>query len=60
MVILLCQSVSSQLQVGFYRTSCSLAELIVKDEVIKAFLRDRGVAAGLLRMHFHDCFVRVS
>lgn len=58
-VILSCQSVYSQLQVGFYSSSCSLAEFIVKDEVRKGFIRDRGVAAGLVRMHFHDCFVRV-
>ncbi|KAJ9679897.1 hypothetical protein PVL29_021716 [Vitis rotundifolia] len=48
----------AQLQVGFYRTSCGLAEFIVKDEVRKGFIRDRGVAPGLVRMHFHDCFVR--
>ncbi|KAF3432726.1 hypothetical protein FNV43_RR23828 [Rhamnella rubrinervis] len=57
-VILSCQSVYPQLQVGFYGTSCSFAELIIKDEVRKGFIRDRGVAAGLVRMHFHDCFVR--
>lgn len=53
------QSVESQLQVGFYRTSCGLVEFIVKDEVRKAFIKDTGIAAGLVRMHFHDCFVRV-
>ncbi|XP_062147586.1 peroxidase 5-like [Alnus glutinosa] len=57
-VLLLAQNVHSQLQVGFYRSSCSLAELIVKDEVKKAFIRDKGVAPGLVRLHFHDCFVR--
>jgi peroxidase len=59
-VLLLAQNVHSQLRVGFYRSSCSLAELIVKDEVKKAFIRDKGVAPGLVRLHFHDCFVRVS
>ena len=58
-MILSCQSVHSQLQVGFYSNSCGLAEFIVKAEVKKAVFADRGVAAGLLRMHFHDCFVRV-
>lgn len=58
-VVLFFRSVHSQLQVGFYTTSCTLAETIVKDEVQKAFFRDPGVTAGLVRVHFHDCFVRV-
>ncbi|OMO95125.1 Plant peroxidase [Corchorus capsularis] len=51
-------SVHSQLQIGFYRNKCNLVEFIVKEEVRKAFIKDRGVAAGLMRMHFHDCFIR--
>ncbi|PON83692.1 Peroxidase [Trema orientale] len=57
-MILSCQSVHSQLRVGFYSHSCVFAEFIVKDEVKKSFFANPGVAAGLLRMHFHDCFVR--
>ncbi|KAK6936602.1 hem peroxidase [Dillenia turbinata] len=48
----------AQLQVGYYSDSCGLAEFVIKDEVRNAFIKDRGIAAGLLRMHFHDCFVR--
>ncbi|GAB2221837.1 hypothetical protein Droror1_Dr00013028 [Drosera rotundifolia] len=59
-LVLLCfvDTLRAQLQVGFYSQSCGLAELVVKGEVIKGFMKDRGVVAGLLRLHFHDCFVR--
>ncbi|KAF9667249.1 hypothetical protein SADUNF_Sadunf15G0002800 [Salix dunnii] len=58
-VFLVCfQSVHSQLKLGFYTSSCKMAEFIVKSEVRNGFIKDKGVAAGLVRMHFHDCFVR--
>ncbi|KAK9122391.1 hypothetical protein Syun_020008 [Stephania yunnanensis] len=59
-VIFLCLSVQveAQLQVDYYESTCGIAEDIVKDEVKKAFFRDRGLVAGVVRMHFHDCFVR--
>lgn len=55
-----CMMLEAQLQEGFYENSCSMVEFIVKQEVRNAFFKDKGVAAGLARMHFHDCFVRVS
>ncbi|KAH9329129.1 hypothetical protein KI387_001237, partial [Taxus chinensis] len=43
---------------NFYRTSCPSYEEIVKAVVEKYIAKDRTLAAPLLRMHFHDCFVR--
>lgn len=45
-------------RVGFYSTSCPRAESIVQSTVRSHFGRDPSIAPGLLRMHFHDCFVQ--
>ena len=43
----------------FYDYSCPRAQEIVKSIVAKAFAREARMAASLLRLHFHDCFVKV-
>ncbi|CAN0838659.1 Peroxidase 25 [Linum grandiflorum] len=51
-------TVEAQLKNGFYSSSCSKAESIVKTTVESAFQKDPSLAPGLLRLHFHDCFVQ--
>ncbi|XP_010440182.1 PREDICTED: peroxidase 40-like [Camelina sativa] len=45
------------LDFGLYRNSCPEAESIVYSWVQTAVLQDPRMAASLLRLHFHDCFV---
>ncbi|CAL4929105.1 unnamed protein product [Urochloa decumbens] len=47
---------SAQLDVAFYKATCPGAEQVILDVVTKRFKQDAGVAAGLLRLVFHDCF----
>ncbi|PIA41194.1 hypothetical protein AQUCO_02300176v1 [Aquilegia coerulea] len=42
----------------FHRTNCPNLETIVRDYLRQVFRDDIGQAAGLLRIHFHDCFVQ--
>ncbi|XP_010908100.1 peroxidase 47 [Elaeis guineensis] len=46
------------LSMGYYDMSCPIAEPIVRDVVDQALRQDPTLAAGLLRMHFHDCFIQ--
>lgn len=43
----------------FYDHSCPRALEIVKSIVAKAVAKETRMAASLLRLHFHDCFVKV-
>uniref|UniRef100_A0A453AYP6 Plant heme peroxidase family profile domain-containing protein n=1 Tax=Aegilops tauschii subsp. strangulata TaxID=200361 RepID=A0A453AYP6_AEGTS len=47
------------LAIGHYYKTCYKAEQIVRDSVRKAVYANRGIGAGLIRLFFHDCFVRV-
>lgn len=47
------------LKLGYYRKTCPKVEAIVKQETTKIITTAPTLAAPLLRMHFHDCFVRV-
>ncbi|KAI5071346.1 hypothetical protein GOP47_0013597 [Adiantum capillus-veneris] len=49
---------AAELQVGFYSRTCPRAEDIVRTQVQKRFLLDPSITPALLRMLFHDSFVR--
>ena len=51
--------VANGVSMGYYAMSCPFAELIVKNTVNRALEADPTLAAALIRMHFHDCFVEV-
>ncbi|XP_011025859.1 PREDICTED: peroxidase 72 [Populus euphratica] len=42
----------------FYDRSCPKAQEIVNSIVAKAVAKEARMAASLLRLHFHDCFVK--
>lgn len=51
---------SNALSSNYYDQTCPMAEATVTSAVKKAMLNDKTVPAALLRMQFHDCFIRVS
>ena len=51
---------SPPLKAHFYRRSCPAAEAVVRDIVLASVAADpAALPAKLLRLFFHDCFVRV-
>ncbi|GAA0146789.1 peroxidase [Lithospermum erythrorhizon] len=45
------------LSMNYYLMSCPLVEGVVTDTMNRALESDPTLAAAILRMHFHDCFV---
>ncbi|KAF8377899.1 hypothetical protein HHK36_031287 [Tetracentron sinense] len=52
------KSNGNKLYPQFYAHSCPRAQEIVKFIVAKAVVKEARMAASLLRLHFHDCFVK--
>jgi peroxidase len=51
---------AAQLTEGYYSLTCPNVEGIVREEMEKIIAAAPSLAGPLLRLHFHDCFVRVG
>ncbi|KAL4014854.1 hypothetical protein IC575_027072 [Cucumis melo] len=56
--LLALQVVNGALVNNFYRRTCPLAERIIQDVTFRLVRSNPGLGAQLLRLQFHDCFVR--
>ncbi|KAG9440714.1 hypothetical protein H6P81_020879 [Aristolochia fimbriata] len=56
-LLLLSSKVHGDLDMNFYGGSCPNLMKIVRNGVWSAIQNDTRMAASLLRLHFHDCFV---
>ncbi|OMO90377.1 Plant peroxidase [Corchorus capsularis] len=48
------------LRMDYYMMNCPFADQIVKNTVNRALQDDPTLAAALVRMHFHDCFIEAG
>ena len=59
-LVVMSSCTEGQLTNFFYEESCPELFAIVKAEVQKAVSVEKRMAASLVRLHFHDCFVQVK
>lgn len=58
MLFLLNTACQAQLSPAFYDSSCPNALSAIRTAIRSAIASDRRMAASLIRLHFHDCFVQ--
>ncbi|PSS26836.1 Lignin-forming anionic peroxidase [Actinidia chinensis var. chinensis] len=58
LLLLLNISCNAQLSSNFYDTTCPNALSTIRTSIRKAVSSERRMAASLIRLHFHDCFVQ--
>ncbi|GAB4856104.1 hypothetical protein Ancab_024744 [Ancistrocladus abbreviatus] len=56
-LLLFVVAVRSQLTADYYATTCPSLQRVVREQVTSAIMKETRMAASLLRLHFHDCFV---
>ncbi|BBN12072.1 peroxidase [Marchantia polymorpha subsp. ruderalis] len=57
-LLLLAATADAQLSTTFYNSRCRNLTAKVDEIIRRTIRRDRTLAPALLRLHFHDCFVR--
>ncbi|CAA2999425.1 peroxidase 64-like [Olea europaea subsp. europaea] len=51
-------SQGNALSLNYYSKTCPDVDYVIAQVVREATMKDKTVPAALLRMHFHDCFIR--
>ncbi|XP_022775700.1 lignin-forming anionic peroxidase-like [Durio zibethinus] len=58
LLLLSCSACQAQLSSTFYANTCPNALGTIRTSIRSAIARERRMAASLIRLHFHDCFVQ--
>jgi len=58
-LVLLATVCDAQLSSKFYDSTCPNALSTIRTVIRTAVSKERRMAASLIRLHFHDCFVQV-
>ncbi|XVF43515.1 hypothetical protein PTKIN_Ptkin02bG0045900 [Pterospermum kingtungense] len=58
LLLLICSACQAQLSSTFYADTCPNALSTIRTSIRSAIARERRMAASLIRLHFHDCFVQ--
>ncbi|XP_031248599.1 lignin-forming anionic peroxidase-like isoform X2 [Pistacia vera] len=57
-LLIICIQSEAQLSSTFYDSTCPNALTTIRTAIRTAISRERRMAASLIRLHFHDCFVQ--
>ncbi|XP_015868411.2 lignin-forming anionic peroxidase [Ziziphus jujuba] len=58
LLLLFSTTCKAQLSSSFYESTCPNALATIRNSIRAAISRERRMAASLIRLHFHDCFVQ--
>ncbi|XVF85492.1 hypothetical protein PTKIN_Ptkin17bG0121900 [Pterospermum kingtungense] len=58
LLLISCSACQAQLSSSIYAKTCPNALSTIRSSIRSAIARERRMAASLIRLHFHDCFVQ--